>query len=354
MPALNSRTLALIASSACAFALTACESDGRYRVASVGPVGPGGPAGQQGDPGEQGPVGPGGPEGPRGPAGPQGDQGEPGQNFGLGQAGIIAVGGLVGDDGVAGTGLLANTGDPDSTLPVASDLLVKTGGALVSLNSGTTKIASVVDSALPGSTPLAGTVVGVIDQTSLTLIDAGNGDQYLVDGLTAAPGDLINVSLGQATALGSPDAQPLIDASVLSADSASGSLIGADVLSNDTILAVNPGGEAAVLTPVTATLNSVTGKLSGDSAGGGLSDTLNNVTGKLGGDGADGGLSDVTGTLEGVLSPSEGDGVLSSLTEPAKGLLDGVTDKKEDLLSDPAESGSDNAPVTGLVAGLLD
>src|SRR3546814_15251211 len=71
-------------------------------------------------------------------------------------------------------------------------------------------LANAVDSKLPGDTNLVGTVVGVVKNTGVALVQTGNGQQYLVDGLTAAPGQLVTATIGKATALGTPGASPLI------------------------------------------------------------------------------------------------------------------------------------------------
>ncbi len=339
MSKVHFKTATLIASAMCAMSLTACESDGHYRVASVGPQGTAGPQGEKGEQGDQGEAGPQGERGPQGqagakgdpgPQGPQGAQGEPGQAFTLGSAGIIAAGGLVGSEGVAGTGLLANTGDPDSTLPVASDLLVKTGDTVTSISARGTKVASLVDTALPGSTPLAGTVVGVVENTGLTLIDAGPGDQYLVDGLTAAPGSLIDVTIGEAFAVGSPEAEPLIGTSLLSAELASGSALELGVLSDNQLVSLNSGSDSKVLTTVADTVNSVSGKLSGGSASGSP-------------------LTDVTDKAGGLLGKdSHDDGLLSNVTDKTGDVVKGVTGKTGGLIG---KKGDDNKG--GLVSGLL-
>lgn len=181
---------ALLSSAVLVIGLSACESNGSTRISRVGQnglQGPAGPAGPQGEPGPQGPVG------PQGPAGSGG--------IGLGGAGALAVGGLVGPNGVAGTGLLANTGDPNSRLPVVSGVLVATGNTLTTVAGQGTILADIVDAHTPGAIPLVGTVVGVVNSTGEALIQTGNGEQYLVDGVTAAPGELVNLTVGNAQVL---------------------------------------------------------------------------------------------------------------------------------------------------------
>ena len=319
--------------------ISACESDGRHRIASVGPAGPQGPVGEQGQPGDKGEPGPEGPRGPQGPEGPEGPQGPPGpagadgQNFGLGQAGIIAAGGLVGSEGVAGTGLLANTGNTDATNPAVSSLLVTTGTTVTRVSASGLKIASLVDAGLPGSTPLAGKVVGVVDTVGISLVETGNGDQYLLDGITEAPGDLINVTVGEAYAIGSPEAEPLIGTSILSADQTSGSPLEVGVLSNQELVTLNAKGKG-LLDPVNDTVDAVAGKLSGDEA--------------------DGGLTNVGGKLGGVFDKGDSaGGVLSGVTESAEDLVTDVTGNAGGLLGKEQDKSSGDDPVSGLVGGLL-
>src|SRR3546814_11640732 len=90
-------------------------------------------------------------------------------------------------------------------------------------------LASAVDSKLPGDTNLVGTVVGVVKNTGVALVQTGNGQQYLVDGLTAAPGQLVTATIGKATAPGPPGASPPIGASILSPGQQNGSLLNVGV-----------------------------------------------------------------------------------------------------------------------------
>ncbi len=301
---LEFRPAHLILIPAC-FALAACESSGSYRVGSVGSGGATGAVGPAGAPGPAGATGATGPAGPAGPAG---------SGLGLGSAGALAVGGLVGPGGVAGTGLLANTGDPASTNPVIGGVLVKTGGLVNVIADKGLLLASAVDGKVPGNTNLVGTVVGVVKSTGVALVQTGNGQQYLVDGLAAAPGQLITATIGKATAIGSPTASPLIGASILSPGQQNGSLL---------TVGVGSGGQLVTLQPGTGgnLLGGATGGLTGGTPGGSpvgspvtlVSNVVTTATGALGqvgGGATDGGtavdpvtglVTGVTGTVGGVL-----------------------------------------------------
>jgi hypothetical protein len=233
------------------------------------------------------------------------------------------VGGLVGPSGIAGTGLLANTGDPANVNPVIGGVLVKSGSLVNVVADKGLLLASAIDSRLPGDANLVGTVVGVVKSTGVALVQTGNGQQYLVDGLTAAPGELITATIGKATALGSPDASPLIGASILSPGQQNGSLLTVGVGSDGQLVTVQPGTGGNLLGGVTAGL---TGGANGSPAATPVAlvgNVVSTATGALaqvgggttGGDGKGGNavtgvVQGVTGTVGGVLGglkPKGGD-----------------------------------------------
>lgn len=390
---------ALALSASLGFLLPACSSDGVTRVSAIGPQGSGGQNGQQGPQGEQGPAGPQGPQGQAGADGTDGANGADGAdgNVNLGDAGTLAVGGLVGPNGVAGTGLLANTGDPDNTNETLSAVLTQTGEEI---SSASVFIASAIDETVPGGVPLTGTVLGVLDETGQTLVQTANGDAYLVDGLLAAPGDLITATVGGARAIGSEDTDALIALNTLSEQAdmgqlatvgvgSGGDLATADIgglldsvtsalnadpldvggtlnsilpdqdlvsISDDSSLGVTiadglPGAEnIAIVDTVTGGLDPVlggtdglTGALEPVLAGGGLEGALDPVLDTLGG-------GDLGGGLDPVLDPLTGGGDLG-------GGLDGALDPVLDpLTGDDGLLGDALDPVTGedgLLGGLL-
>ena len=207
---------ALALSACCALTVSACASQGSKRVSTVGTqsiVKAQGPQGQQGAQGPAGPQGAMGPQGEQGPAGADGMDGMDG-NFNLGDAGMLATGGLIGPNGLAGTGLLANTGDPNNSQAVLSDNLVLIGQTASVAAGKAYFAASLVDNTLPGGIPIAGTVLGVADDTGQALVQAGSGEVFLIDGLTAAPGDLITATIGGATVIGGGD-ESLLGASFM-------------------------------------------------------------------------------------------------------------------------------------------
>ena len=294
---LEIRPAHLIIIPAC-LALAACESSGSYRVGSVGATGATGPAG------------PAGPTGAAGPAGPAGPGGPAGSGHALGDAGALAVGGLVGPGGLAGTGLLANTGDPASVNPVIGGVLVKSGGLVNVIADKGLLLANAVDSKLPGNTNLVGTVVGVVKSTGVALVQTGSGQQYLVDGLTAAPGQLITATIGKATALGSPTASPLIGASILSPGQQNGSLLTVGVGSAGQLVTLQPGTGGNLL-------GGLTGSLAGGTPGGGTAGSPVTLVGNV--------VTTATGALGQVAGGATGGDTSGGAVDPVTGLVTGVT-----------------------------
>ena len=295
----------ILSSAVLVLGLSACESNGSTRISSVGQRGLQGPKGDTGARGQEGPAGP---AGPAGAPGAPGTPGAPGSGLGLGSAGALAVGGLVGPGGVAGTGLLANTGDPNSRIPAVSGVLIATGGAVRTVAGHGTIVADIVDSKLPGAIPLAGRVVGVVDATGQALIQTGNGQQYLVDGVTAAPGQLVNLTVGNAQVLGSSTQSALVGASVLSPVQSVGEALTVGAGSQGQLVtlgttATNGGSDSG--NPVQGVIATVTSVLPGGSgeSSNPVETVVNTVTGAVAGTTGQSGSSaaPVTGTVQGVV-----------------------------------------------------
>lgn len=329
--------------------LSGCESSGSTRFASIGPPGPQGisgapgaqgPAGPQGVAGPAGPAGPAGSSGPGGPGGPGGAGGLPG----AGALGALAVGGLVGPGGIAGTGLLANTGDRDNRIPAVSGVLVAAGETVRRVAGGpVTILADRVDAALPGAVPIAGRVVEVVASTGQALVRTGNGQDYLVDGLTAAPGALVNLSVGNARLLGAAGQSPLVGASVLSAGQNQGQALSVGIGSEGRALTVaapaagGAGGPAGNV--VGAVAQAVTGLVPGVAGQGGQ---------------PNGGGANVVGAVTqvvGGLVPGAG-GASAPAANPVQGLVQTVTGVLQPPASAPPGAGPPANPVGGLLPGL--
>lgn len=334
--------LTLLLSAGILFTATACQSTGASRISLVGEPGPQGAAGATGAQGEQGETG---------AEGAQGEQGESGQDgSAISGTGALAMGGLIGDQGVAGTGLLANTGDPKNNLSYTANLEKETGESVIVATDELSDTAAMIDEQLPGSTPVAGTAVSAVAAVGQALVDTGNGDGYLVDGLVAAPGDIAAVSAGGASTGG--DSDPWVDAALFSSDSGSGEMLGVNVSDSGDPVSVNGAladGAQGALAPATDPLTDASGGALATISDGGdtLTASLQDATATLGGAGADTPLApavttvtDVADTV-GVIGGDTGSGDLSSALLDASGSLDGLA------------SGGDTAlaPVTNVLAG---
>ena len=211
-------------------------------------------------------------------------------------------------------------------------VLVKTGGLVNVLADKGLLLASAVDSKLPGNTGLVGTVVGVVKSTGVALVQTGSGQQYLVDGLTAAPGQLVTATIGKATALGSPGASPLIGASILSPGQQNGSLWTFGVGSGGQLVTLQPGAGGILLGGATGGITGgLTGGLAGGAAGTPVTLVSNVVTT------ATGALSQVTnGATGGAVGGTPGGdgnavtGLVTGVTDTVGGVLGGLKPKSGD------------------------
>jgi hypothetical protein len=333
------KAAAALSSAVFLIALSGCESNGSTRFASIGPPGPPGAQGPAGPPGAQGPAGPQGPAGSPGAGGPGGPGGLPG----AGPLGALAVGGLIGPNGIAGTGLLANTGDPNSSVPVVSGVLVAAGETVRRVSGGpVTILAERVDAALPGAVPIAGRVVEVLANTGQALVRTGNGEDYLVDGLTAAPGALVNLSIGNARVIGGEGQSPLVGVSVLSGTQNQGQG-----------LTVGLGSEGRALT------------IAAPVAGGGGEGPAGNVVGTVvqavtglvpvagGGNGPAGGAIEAVTQVVTGLVPGVGGGSEAAPANPVQGIVQTVTGVLRPSPNAPPATAPSAGPLGGILGGIL-
>lgn len=252
-PKLGNIALPLVTAGVLILTLPGCESNGVTRISSVGPQGLQGQAG---------------PQGIQGPAGPAGADGSNGVS-GLDGTNAVATGGLVGAGGVAGTGLLANTGDPGNQTPVTSGVLVAAGGTASGLAGRGTPLAQQVDGRTPGGLTITGRVVQTLDNGGQALVRTGNGEEYLVDGLAAAPGTLVTVDSRENRIVGASGDQPLLAGTALSPTAAQQG----DAL---TVGAVNDDQPATVSSPQTGPIGTGTQPGNGTVQG-----VVQQVTGQL-------------------------------------------------------------------------
>jgi hypothetical protein len=272
----------ILLGSAAAVTLAGCESSGGVRLASVGGQGGVDGAGSTGDGSGSGTdtgsdgSGSGTGTGSSGSGSGSGGTGSGGtggtgngSQSGSGLLSTIAVPGVVGSNGVADTGLLANTGNP-SNPGVVGAVLVTAGNAALGANAQTPALVQLVDNAVPGSVPIAGTVSQVLGATGQALVDTGQGKTYLVDGLTAAVGEAVSLNVLNKNVLPGSGTQ-LIGASVLSTTQNTGTLatVGVDAAGKLVNAAVTPLGAGnatavnAVVPGTTAGLRNGAGQQSG-------------------------------------------------------------------------------------------
>lgn len=234
--------------------LSACESSGGYRISSVGLQGPQGIQGETGATGSAGADGTNGSAGAGGSAGADGTAGAGGSSGANGLNGLpagtsaVATGGLVGSGGVAGTGLLANTGDPSNRSP-ASRVLVAGGTRTSALATRGTPLSERLDGTLTGNSSITGRVVQVMNNTGQALVRTGNGQEYLVDGLAAAPGQLVTVNAQDQRIVGNNGGQPLIAASALAPTASRGDAVTLGAGNQDRAVTVGSSATTSVAAP---------------------------------------------------------------------------------------------------------
>ena len=397
---INKLPLTIGMCAALALTLSACESSGNLRLGSIGTPGSGGASGNDGGSGSGG----------TGNTGGSGNTGGTGGTGGTGNTG--------GTGGTGGTGTTpTNSGGPinAAVTDVAGPVLVTAGNAVLGVSNGSGTVLTPVATALPVAQPVTGTITKILTDTGTVLVDAGQGRALLVEGLVGVVGDVVNINVGDkavTTPLGGGlgavglgvlgDTQPtgsIATAGVLNAGNtvlasvngladvrvsnvtaptggASGDLLNVALGGNQLLGSGDPGlinanllpgglpavgqtgGTAGILSPVTQTVETLTG----GGTSGGLVETVSGVVGStpiLGGgasagasgsvDGSAGGgglLSGVTTTLTGTVSGGStvesGGGLLS----PVTGTVQGVTGTVEGV------TGAVQGVTSGLLGGL--
>jgi hypothetical protein len=285
---------------------------------------------------------------------------------------------LIGPGGIAGTGLLANTGDPAQPLPVVSGVLVASGNSVQGVADRGAILADIVDPRLPEGTRLVGRVIEAANAAGQALVRAGNGQDYLIDGLTAAPGALVNLTVGGANVLGGGNQSPLLGVSLASAGQAHGDAVTLGALSAGRPVTLEQGlatggvvqgvvqtatglvsgvtgGLGSGQTPVQGVVQTATGLVSGVTGGGGSSNpvgaALGLVTGALpgGNNGGQGALGAVLGPVTGAAGgQGSGDGALAGVLGTVTGALGAQGGQ-----SGQGADGGVVAGVLGTVTGLL-
>lgn len=340
----HGRLLALSACSTLALLLSACESSGGLRVASVGSGMPGAGSGSGSG---------------------SGTDTSGGSTSGGGGTGSSGSGSGGSGSGTGGTG--SGTGGTTTTASLfqqVSPVLTTAGNAVLGVSDGQGNVTTPIATALPVAQPVTGTITRVLNDTGTVLVDAGAGRTLLLQGAQGVVGDLVSIDIGGQTVTNGLDGTTgAIGVGVLGDTQPTGTLASLGVLdAGNTALATVNGIADVRVTNVT-------------SSTGGIADNLLNVA--LGGNQLLGsgdpalvnanllpnGISSTdTGSVTGVLAPvtsavetvgtgvaSTVQGVTGSALSPL-GVSAGTTANAGAGATATANPGGLLAPVTGTVS----
>ena len=163
----------MVACSALALLLSACETSGHSRYASVGtpPPSPGGGGGSE-----------------------DGSGGNPG--------GGNPGGGNGGGSGGGSSGLVA------AAVEQVTPVMVTAGNAVLGVSNGLEGVTTPIATALPVTQPVTGTITRVLQDTGTVLVDAGEGRTLLLQGAQGVVGDIVTIDLGSQSVITGLDGTP--------------------------------------------------------------------------------------------------------------------------------------------------
>ncbi|MBO9714411.1 hypothetical protein [Sphingomonas sp.] len=254
----------LALASTAALGLAACNSDGSYRVASVGTTAVG--------------------------AEPDNNGGD-GSGSGSGTAGGGSAGGSGSASGSQGG--------------LGSKVLVSSGNAVMGL-SGTQ---AGLTAGIPGGGVVDATVTGTLKSTGQTLVQLGSGGTLVLDGNGGKLGDVVSLDLGQGKVIGSSNAgSPLVGLNVLAKNPTTGSLVTVGGANNNLVSVTAPGtGTGGLLNGTGGVLGGTGGNASVTGAvGNTLNTTLNGAVNPSGKSGVSSVTNVVTQPVSGVLNVTGG------------------------------------------------
>ncbi|MEG3181021.1 hypothetical protein [Sphingomonas sp. LT1P40] len=239
----------LVLASTAMLALSACESSGNYRIASVGSAG--GTGGNGGDGGPGGTGGAGGTGGTGGTGGPGGS----------------------GGNGAAGGNLVGN-------------LIVTAGNTVIGVAGKHNGVASVVNGAVPQSGILTGKVTAILTKTGQTLVQIGtgaggsSGGGLILDGAGGKLGALVALDLGAGKVIAAPaGSKALIGLNVLAQNPNTGKLVTVGAASGGKLVALDLNGSGnGLLGGVLNKTGGVTGATGATGGSGLLGGTVSKVT----------------------------------------------------------------------------
>ncbi|WP_066702346.1 hypothetical protein [Sphingobium amiense] len=358
----HGKLLALSACSTFALLLSACESSGGLRVASVGSGAPGAGSGGSG--------GGSGTDNGGGAGGGTGGSGSGGSGSGSGGSGSGGSGSGTGSGG-SGTGGTTTTA---GLLQQVSPVLTTAGNAVLAVSDGQGNVTTPVATALPILQPVTGTITRVLNDTGTVLVDAGAGRTLLLQGAQGVVGDVVSIDVGGRTVTSGLDGTAgAVGVGLLGDTQPTGTVASVGVLNagNTALASVNGIADVRV-TNVTAPTGGVADNLlnvalgsnqllgSGDPALVNAS-LLPNGIGSTGAGSATGALAPVTSVVQPVTSvvQTAGAGVTSTVQDVTGGALSplGVSAGAGASAGTGATvttgSGSLLAPVTGTVSNTV-
>ncbi|WP_242126612.1 hypothetical protein [Sphingobium sp. Sx8-8] len=244
--------LAVTACSAASLMLSACESTGGARFASVGSPGAGSGGGSGGQSGGTG--------------------SETGGGSGTGGSGSGGSGS--GSGGGAGSGSGGGSGGGSSgasgALGQLSPVLTTAGNAVLAVSDAQGNVTTPVATALPITQPVTGTITRILDDAGTVLVDAGQGRTLLLQGAQGVVGDVLSIDVGGRTVTtGLDGTSGAIGLGVLGDTQPTGTLASAGVLNaGNTALATVNGVADVRITNITSPTGGIASNLLNVALGG--------------------------------------------------------------------------------------
>ncbi|MBB6123979.1 hypothetical protein [Sphingobium subterraneum] len=250
----------MAACSALALLLSACETSGSGRIASVGTPPPGSGSGGGTADNESGS----GSGGGGGTGTGNGDGASSGG--GSGGSGGSTGGGTAG----GGSGQSGGGGSLPAIAQPVTPVLVAAGNAVLGVADGQGNITTPIATALPVTQPVTGTITRVLTDTGTVLVDAGEGRTLLLEGARGVVGDVVSINLaGQTVITGLDGTTGAIGVGALGNTQPVGTVASLGVLNagNTALASVNGLADVRV-TNVTASSGGVAGDLLNVALGG--------------------------------------------------------------------------------------
>lgn len=331
------RSSALVTLAACSalMVLSACESSGGTRIATVGAGNPGSGSGSGGS----------------------------------GSGGGGAGGGTgTGTDGGSGSG---GTGSNGAVLGQLSPVLVTAGNAVLGVSDGQGSVTTPIATAVPLLQPVTGTITRVLNDTGTVLVNAGEGRTLLLQGAQGVVGDLVSIDVGGRTVIeGLNGTTGAIGTGVLGNTQPVGTVASVGVLNAGNAVLAEVNGIAGVkVTNISAPTGGIASNLLDVALGGNqlignggpAAIQANVLPGGLpiaGAGGTGGLLAPVTSIVNGVTSTTSG---LTSTIQQAAGPALAPVGVEAGAATGGASAGAGAtaspggllAPVTGTVSGTL-